>query len=108
MKQADFTIQDVKDFMLEVCKLKWYGEILDYELGRYRTATIEDFNRYTRSELIVVPIRSEFEKKFYDSTRIQEIGFIIFGDMFRVPAGRDYSNEWQEFKAHRKTETLGV
>ena len=107
MEQQDFTIQDIKDFMLNVMKIKWYGEIFDYDLNCYRQATIEDFNQFKRSDLFV-EIRSEAQKNYYDSTAVQQLPVIIFGDMFRIPRGRDYSKKWQKFKIQRKTETLNV
>jgi len=108
MEQQDFTIQDIKDFMLEAMKIKWYGEILDYELNAYRDATIEDFNQFKRSELFVVEIRNEAQKKYYESTAVAQLPVIIFGDIFRIPRGRDYSKKWQEFKIQRKNETLNI
>lgn len=108
MKQQDFTIQDIKDFMLEVMKFKWYGEVLDYDLGAYRDATIEDFKQLKRSELFVLKIRSEAQKNYYDSTAVQQLPVIIFGDEFRIPRGRDFSKEWKEFKEERKVETLNI
>lgn len=107
MEKQDFTIQDIKEFMLTQCKLKWYGEILDDELGQYRTATIEDFSQLKRSTLFVV--KTEDQKvNYYDSTRVRELNVIIFGDIFRIPRGRDYSKQWQEFKSLRKIETLNA
>ena len=108
MEQQDFTIQDIKDFMLNVCKLKWYGEIYDYELNCYRQATIDDFKTFKRSELFVVEMRSEGQNEYYDSTAACSLPVIIFKDDFKIPRGRDYSKKWQEFKAHRKTETLNI
>ena len=105
MGQQDFTLQDVKDFMLEAMKYKWFGEIYDDEIGQYRNATIEDFNQFKRSTLFVVEGEG---KKFYDSTRVQGLNVIIYGDIFKIPMGRDYSDKWQEFKMQRKTETLSV
>ncbi len=107
MAEQDFTMQDIKDFMLEVMKYKWYGEIYDDEIGQYRNATIEDFNQFKRSTLFAVKIGSEGQK-FYDSTRVQGLNVIIYGDIFRIPRGKDFSDKWQEFKTQRKTETLNV
>ena len=103
----DFTLQDIKDFMLEVMKYKWYGEIFDDESGQYRDAIIEDFNQLKRSTLFAVEIGKDGQK-FYDSTRVQGLNVIIYRDTFRIPTGRDFSDKWQEFKIQRKTETLGV
>ena len=108
MREQDFTIQNIKDFMLEVMKYKWYGEVLDYDLGAYRDATIEDFKQLKRNELFVVEIRSEAQKNYYDSTAVQQLPVIIFGDEFRIPRGRDYSEKWQEFKSKRKSQTMNV
>ena len=102
MASIDFTIQDIKDFMADVCKLKWCGEIYDEEFEQYRMAKMEDFNMLKTSGLIVTPIRTEAEKVFYDSTRSQELPVIIYENTFKVLMGRDYSNEWQNFKAERK------
>ena len=107
MAEQDFTLQDIKDFMLEVMKYKWYGEIYDDEIGQYRNATIDDFNQFKRSTLFAVKIGSKGHKS-YDSTRVQGLNVIIYRDTFRIPTGRDFSDKWQEFKTQRKTETLNV
>lgn len=104
----DFTIQDIKDFMLEVMQIRWYGEIFDCNKLQYRDATIEDFNEFKRSKLFVVEIKNEDQKKYYEPTAVAQLPVIIFGDIFRIPRGRDYSKKWQEFKIQRKNETLNV
>ena len=102
----DFTIQEVKDFMFDICKFKWYGEIYDEELGQYRMAKIEDFNELKINGLLVVKARNGEEINYYDSTRIQEVGIIIFGDTFKILMGKDYSCEWQNFKMQAKNQTI--
>ena len=101
--KTNFTIQDIKDFMLQTCNLKWYGEVYDEELDLCRLSSIEDdFTELKTNTLIVVKIRKNEQLNYFDSSRIQRISATIFENTFRISGSCDYSDEWQYYLASKK------
>ncbi len=95
MKEQNFTIQDIKDFMMEKLKLKWYGDIYDDETGQYRLAEMKDFERIMAWSFQCTDIKNPDLGLF-------DVRIIVNTMDFRMPWTRgDCSAKWQDFRAQR-------
>lgn len=87
----NFTIKNIKDFMLEHCGWKWFYDILDQETGNYRLAINKDFERITTNQIQVF----EVDKTISDCMR--EILIVVSNDTFKIYGIGDYSKSWQDY-----------
>ena len=93
MAEQNFTLQDIKDFMMEKLKLKWYGDIYDDEIGQYRPAEMKDFERIRGWSFQCADIKNP-------NLGLFDIRLIVNSLDFRMPWTRgDCSSKWQEFLA---------
>ena len=111
MTKHDFTLIDLKDFLLEEFELKWYGEILDYSLngGQYRPAKMSDFEILNSLRFQV----KEKQTKMMSVGKVEhyelgDVAIIVFGDTFIIPYSGDYSEKWKNFKAKRKESNINI
>lgn len=111
MTKQDFTLTDIKDFLLQELDLKWYGEILDYSLngGQYRPAKMTDFEVLQSLRFQVKEKQSKMMSVGkVEYNQIGDVPIIIFGDTFKLTYDGDFSDKWKTFKAKRKETNLNV
>ena len=102
MAKRNYNLQDIKDFMLEKLKLKWYGDIYDDEIGQYRPAEMKDFEIIRAWSFQCKDIKNP-ELGLFD------IRLIVNLLDFRMPWTRgDCSHKWQEFLAQRHNQEQGL
>ena len=111
MANQDFTLTDIKDFLLEELDLIWYGEILDRTLngGQYRKAKMSDFEILQSLRFQVKEKQSKMmsvgKVEYYE---LGDVSIIVFDDTFTLPHSIDCSAKWKSFKEKRKETNLSV
>ena len=91
----DYTLNDIRDFMLTELNVNWFGEIFDEEKGVYRHATLEDFSIFKTTKFQVKDLK---EEKLFD------LKVVLCGNSFKVVRGEDLTNSWINFKKRRELE----
>ena len=91
----DFTLNDIRDFMLSEISVNWFGEIFDEEKGVYRHATLEDFNILKATKFQVKDLKDE---------NLFDLKVVLCGNTFSVVRGKDLTSSWINFKKQRELE----
>ena len=91
----DFTIHDIRDFIISELSLDWSGDIFDEEKGVYRKAEVSDFNTLKTTKF-----------KVEDKKGLTDLKIILYGNKFTVVDGEDLSLNWIKFKNERELERI--
>ncbi|MBO5955006.1 MAG: hypothetical protein J6Q13_03470 [Clostridia bacterium] len=93
----DFTLNDIRDFMLSELLVNWFGEIFDDEKGVYRHATEEDFK---------ILKTTKFQVKDLKEDKLFDLKVVLCGNTFNVVRGEDLTLKWINFKNKREKENV--
>ncbi len=105
MKQ-DFTLTDIKNFLMESLNIKWFGEVYDEELnnGNCKKVKLSDFEtlKCFRFYITQVDINSNNKNSFLNGESWAYVPVVVYEDTFKLPFCCDLSKEWKQFKLNEK------
>lgn len=93
----DFSLDDVRDFLIKELSLNWLGQIFDEQLGVYRYANIEDFDAPKETKFQVENLKEQRDE-------LVDVKIILFNNCFKVVGGEDLTFQWLRFKRQRELE----
>ena len=111
MTKQDFTLVDIKDFLLKEFELKWNGEIFDDTIngGQFRKATMRDFETNKTLKFLVAEKRPRMTGA--GKVEYYELGDILISvddKHFKILFCGDYSDKWKTFKDNKKESNLNI